>query len=239
MNLESRSFAGKTFRPRPEILLNSDLNLFAIATPWGPGFQTKNVLEFLSQSCGAFSSDEEATSVIPRLKCLTPEENTLRSMALACNERIFKEQNEAKEYTFGYELVCGLFSGDFDSGPGAGKILFVQAGHPSIYLDRAGFSLQPLGHVLDLSGGFSRLEEKLPPLPSRLLGIHEDAHFSVFSLPVKRGDRLVFISRAAVPGALLEAPREQRNLQDLSLLLAEDDENMAFWLSILDFQKTA
>lgn len=239
MNLESRSFAGKTFRPQPETLLNSDLSLFAIATPWGPGSQTKNVLEFLSQSCEAFSSDEEATAVIPRLKCLTPEENTLRAMAFACNERIFKEQNEGKEYTFGYELVCGLFFGDFEGEPGAGKILFVQAGHPSIYLDRAGFPLQPLGHVLDLSGGFSRLEEKLPPLPSRLLGIHEDAHFSVFSLPVKQGDRLVFVSRAAVPGTLLEAPRENRSLQGLSLMLAEDDESMPFWLGILDFRKTA
>ena len=232
MNLESRSFAGKSFRPQPELLLNDDLHLFAIVTPWGPRSHTQNILDFLAQNCETLSSDEEVTTIYPKLKSLSPEENMLRALALSCGEHIFKEQNEGKEYIFGYEMVCGLFIGD----SAGGKVLFVQIGHPYIYLDRPGVSLQPIGHALDLSGGFSRLPERLPPLPSRLLGIHEDAHFSVFSLPVKEGDRLVFISRAFVPGTLLEMPQEKRNLQGFSLALAEDDESMAFWLGLLDFK---
>ena len=187
MKLEHRCFSGANFRPKPEVLVNEELQLFAIVTPWGPSFQTKKVLEFLVQNYENFYVDKEKTNIYSKLQSLSEEENILRTLLLSCNEWVFNEQNKAEECNFGYELVCGNFKN--------GKLIFLQAGHPFIYLDRPEIPLQSLGHVLDFSGLFSRKGRRLPPLPSTLIGVHPDTHFPVFSIPVHSRDRLVFISR--------------------------------------------
>lgn len=227
MKLEHRCFSGKSFRPPPEILVNKDLQMFAIATPWGPSFQTKKTLDFLVQNYESLSSDKEKTNIYQQLSSLSEEENILRSLLLSCNEWIFNEQNKAKEYNFGYELVCGNFKN--------GKLVFIQAGHPFIYLDRADLPLQPLGHVLDFSALFSKAERRLPPLPSTLMGIYPDKHFSVFSFPVIPGDRLIFISRDFIQNSLLDTPRKERNLEHLLSVLIEENEESPLWLGILSF----
>ena len=227
MKLEHRCFSGKNFRPKPEILINEDLQIFAIVTPWGPAFQTKKVLEFLVQNYESFCVDEEKTNIYSNLHSLSDEENALRSLFLACNEWIFNEQNRSKEYNFGYEIVCGNFKN--------GKLIFIQAGHPFIYLDRPEIPLQSLGHVLDFSGLFSVKNKRLPPLPSILVGIHPDTHFSVFSFPVTKGDRLIFISRDFVPGSILETPRENRKVNSLLSVLTEENDESPLWLGILSF----
>ena len=228
MDLKFQAFGGKTFRPQPEILLNRELNLFAVVTPWGPRFQTKEVLESLVQNYELYSSDREVTSVYSTLRSLSDGENILRTTILACNDHIFKGQNKESEYTFGYELVCGVLREN--------QILFVQVGHPYIYLDRPEISLQPLGHVLDLSGGYSRLPKNPPPLPSRLAGLYSDTHFSVFTVPVRPEDRLLFISRAIVPAKLLSVQRESRTLNFMARQLAKDNQDMPFWLGILNLK---
>lgn len=227
MKLEHRCFSGKNFRPEPEVLVNEELQMFAIVTPWGPTFQTKQVLEFLVQNYEKFSADKEKTSIYSKLQSLSEEENVLRSLLLSCNEWIFNEQNRGKEYSFGYELVCGNFKN--------GKLIFLQAGHPFIYLDRPEISLQSLGHVLDFSGLFSVEGRRLPPLPSTLMGVHPDTHFSVFSFPVAQEDRLIFVSRDFVPGSILETPRQNRTLDHFSSVLTEENEESPFWLGILSF----
>ena len=227
MELKFRCFGGKTFRPQPEALVNEELGLFSIVTPWGPGFQTKQVTESLIQNYTNFSSDKEATSIYKNLTCLSPEENILRRSILTSNEQIYKSHNRGKHYSVGYEVVCGLKDKN--------QILFVQIGHPAIYLDREGASLQALGHILDLAGGHSRLTKRLPPLPSQLFGIYADTHCSVFRIPLLELDRLIFISRAFIPSHILDIKRESRNLEHLSLLLSKDDSSMPFWLGVLDF----
>ena len=225
MDLQHQSFGGTVFRPQPEILINEDLKIFAIITPWGPKHQTKNVMDFLVQNYETFSNDEEVTSVLPKLKSLSQEENVLRSLVLSCNQAIFKEQNNETEYLFGYEMVCGIVIEN--------QIIFAQIGHPFIYLDRQNIPLQSLGRVLDLSGSFSIFEKQLPPLPSQLIGLYADAHFSIFKLPIQKQDRLLFISRDFVPGHILEIPREKRTLNDISLILSKDSKNIAFWVGHL------
>ena len=227
MELKHRCFSGKTFRPKPEILINEDLQMFAVITPWGPAFQTKKVLEFLVQNYENFSIDEEKTNIYSKLQSLSPEENVLRSLLLACNEWIFNEQNKGKEYNFGYELVCGNLKN--------GKLIFLQAGQPFIYLDRPEIPLQSLGHVLDFSGLFSKNGKRLPPLPSTLMGIHPDTNFSVFSFPVDQTDRLIFISRDFVPGSILETPRKDRNIDHFLSVLTDENEESPLWLGILSF----
>ncbi len=226
MNLQHQSFGGTVFRPQPEVLINDDLKIFAIITPWGPKHQTKNVMDFLIQNYETFSNDEEVTYIVPKLQSLSQEENMLRYLVLSCNQWIFNEQNNKTEYLFGYEMVCGM---KIDH-----QIIFAQIGHPFIYLDRPNIPLQTLGHVLDLSGGFSPFKEQLPPLPSQLIGLHSDAHFSIFKLPIKTDDRLLFISKNFIPGHLLEVSRKERTLDNISAILSKNNEDTAFWLGILN-----
>ncbi len=226
MHLQHQSFGGTVFRPQPEVLIHEDLKIFAIITPWGPKHQTKSIMDFLIQNYETFSNDEEVTSVFPKLQSLSQEENILRSLVLSCNQWIFKEQNNETEYLFGYEIVCGVVIDN--------QVIFVQIGHPFIYLDRLNIPLQALGHVLDLSGSFSSAKKQLPPLPSQLIGLHPDAHFSIFKIPIKEGDRLLFISQNFVPGRILEIPREERTLSHLSSELSKNNKDMAFWLGLLD-----
>ena len=226
MDLKFQAFGGGIFRPQPEVLLHKELNLFAVVTPWGPRFQTKEVIKSLIQNYESYSSDEEITSVYPSLSSLSPEENAFRQAVLACNEQIFKEQNKESEYTFGYEIVCGVLREK--------QVLFIQVGHPYIYLDRPDIPLQPMGHVLDMSAGLSRIPSQPPPLPSRLIGLYADMHCSVFTVPVRPNDRMLLISRSLVPVELVSATRKERTLNALARILAKDNKDIPFWLGLLD-----
>ena len=227
MVLEERAFSGRGFRPFPESFVDKNLGMFAIVSSWGPsaGQGGKKILDFLKNNCEDFSSTEK-TKNWPWLKSLSDEENSLRSLLLSCNEWIFNEWNKGKGMSFACELVCGCVR--------EGKLIFIQVGHPFIYLDRPGLSLQPLGHILDLSGLFAQKGKRLPPLPSRLMGLYPDNHFSVFSLPILAQDRLLFISRDFVPGALLDLSDEKRSLSHLLSVLTEEDEESPCWLGILE-----
>lgn len=227
MQLDFRSFVGTAFRPQSEALINEELGFFSIITPWGPQFQVKQVSETLIQNYETLSSDREITSVYKNLSSLSHNENILRRSVLLSNEEVHKSQNRGKDYSVGYELICGAREKN--------HVFFVQIGHPAIYLDREGEALQPLGHVLDFAGGLSKLPKRLPPLPSQLFGIYSDTHCSVFSIPLISKDRLLFISRALVPIQILNTERKNRTLDHLSLLLSEEDSSMPFWLGILNF----
>ena len=227
MKLEHRCFKGTSFRPTPEVLLSEELSFFAILTPWGPSSYTKKLLDFLTQNQESFKSDEEKTSIYSQLQSLSKEENVLRTLILSCNEWVFKNQNEGKGYNFGYELVCGNFIN--------GKVVFLQIGQPYIYLDRPEIPLQPLGHILDLSGAFSKKGKRLPPLPSSLLGLHPDSHFSVFSLPVEKEDRLLFVSRDFVPNLNGERGKNKQSLEAFVSCLTEENAESPFWIGLLSF----
>ena len=227
MKLDQRSFVGKSFRPQPEVLISESLQMFAMVTPWGPREQSQKVLEFLSQNYESFCSDEEKTSIYSHLESLSEEENILRSLVLACNDWIFNEQNKGKEYNFGYELVCGNFKN--------GKLVFLQAGHPCVYLDRPEIPLQSLGPVLDFSALFAHNGQRLPPLPSVLVGLYPDTHFSVFSFPVLPEDRLIFISRDVASGSILDLGRDHRGLDQLLSALVKENEQSPLWLGRLSF----
>lgn len=226
MKFEYRSFSGKTFRPQPKTFTDSHSKFFAILTPWGPQHQTQNMLDSLFENYKNFQSDQEMTFVIPQLKSLSKEENILRTAVLNFNHQVHKSLNSESESLFGYELVCGVIE--------ERKIHFIQIGHPYIYLNRAKIPLQPLGHVLDLSGGFSEIPKKLPPLPSQLLGVYPDIHASVFTIPITPKDGVLFLSRAFVPSEIAKIPQSKRTLEDISQILSKDDSDMPFWIGLLN-----
>ena len=226
MKLEQRSFSGKIFRPHPEVLLNEDAKMFALLTPWGEAGESKKTLQFLFDSHHGSFSDEEKTINYPYIQSLSQEENALRALVLSCNEWIYKEQNGNLKKKAGYELVCGYLKD--------GKLIFTQIGQPFIYLDRDKLPLQAIGQNLDFSALFAS-EKRLPPLPSELIGLFPDAHFSVFSYPVLKGDRLIFISRDFVKNSLLDLPKDKRDLETFSEALTSENEEVPFWLGILSF----
>ena len=226
MKLEQRSFSSQVFRPHPEVLINEDIKVFAFLTAWGDQDLSQKTLQFLFDGHHGSFSDEEKTIDHPYIKSLSPEENALRSLILNCNEWVFKEQNGNLKKKVGYELVYGYLR--------EGKLIFAQIGQPFIYLDRKHLPLQVIGQNLDFSGLFGG-EKRLPPLPSQLMGLFPDTHFSVFTFPIKKEDRLIFISRDFVKNSLLDMPRQERNLETLSRALTSENEEQPFWIGILSF----
>ena len=227
MKLEHRAFSGNAFQPLPEVLLNEDLKMFAFVTPWGADEDRgQKILDFLVQNRESFLEDSEKTGLFPSLSDLSEEENSLRSLVLACNHWIFTQWNKG-EYRFGCECVCGSLSGK--------KLVFIQAGRPFIFLARPRLPLQPLGCALDLSGLMAAKGKRLPPLPSHLLGLFPDAHFSIFSLPVAPGDRLFFVSRDFMPANALSLPEKSRTIEGFLQALTSENKQSPFWLGLLSF----
>ena len=227
MKLERRLFSGKNFQPLPEVLFDESLKMFALVTPWGSDEgEGQKILDFLVQNRESFLEDNEKTSLYPPLSGLSEEENSLRSLILACNHWIFQQWNKG-QYHFGCELLCGSLSGE--------KLVFVQVGRPFVFLARPGIPLQILGGALDLSGLLAGKGKSLPPLPSGLLGLFPDTSFSVFSLPVFNKDRLVFISRDLLPTGILSLPEESRTMQGFAQFLTRENQESPFWLGILSF----
>ena len=225
MQFYQKSFTGQSFRPLPELKIKKDLNMFCLLTAWGPRHQNTKVLDFLCQNYESFFSDEEKTRAYSKLESLSKEENTVRNLLLACNEWIFKELNEERAGHFAYEIFFGSFEDE--------KLTFAQIGQPFIYLDRPDLSLQSLGTALDFSALFAQTGQRLPPLPSALIGLYPDTHFPVFSLPLQSEDRLVFVSRDFVPIETLQVPRGERSLENFLKLLTEENEQSPCWLGQL------
>ena len=224
MKIQQRSFTGNSRRPLPELFIQD--SFFCVLTPWGPSSHNSDLFEFLKESYQSFSSDAEQTQLYPPIESLSQTENLLRSLLLACNDWVFKEQNLSKDYRFAYEI----FLARLDE-----KILsFCQIGQPFVYLDREGWSLQSLFSVLDFPALFSKGRQRLDPLPSQLLGLKPGSHCSVFSLPLQEKDQLLFLSRDFAPVDFLEIPREQRNLEYLSSFLSSKEEKSPFWLAQLE-----
>ena len=225
MRFNQKIFTGKSFRPLPDIQVNEDLNVLGLLTAWGPRSQNSNVLDFLVQNYESFVSDNEKTRAYSKMASLSEEENTIRNLLQACNEWIFKDLNEEKAGRFAYEI--------FFSSLKNGKLTFAQVGQPFVYLDRPEMSLQSLGSVLDFSALFAQKGKRLSPLPSSLIGLYPDSHFSVFSLPLQEEDRLLFISRDFIPADLLQSPREKRDIKSLLSLLTSENEESPCWLGQL------
>lgn len=227
MDLDHRCFKGTSFRPTPTCFIQSELNFFTILTPWGIPSKCKEVLNVLIQNYTSFSTDEDKTTLHSKLHSMSSAENNLRQIVLACNSWIFKNQNKSTECSFAYELVCGYLKNDL--------LIFLQVGQPYIYLDRPGLPLQSLGHVLDLSGSLAKSTQRLAPLPSSLIGIYPDTHFSVFSLPIHQADRLLFISRDFTPCLNLDDNKSKKSLQDILKILISENKDQALWLGYLSF----
>lgn len=226
---EERPYAGKTFRPRPEIHVDEAAQLLIVATPWGARGAAKKVIERMTDYLSLARGDDEATSPFERLSCLSNQANNLRIATLLANEAVYREDN-TQEYRSGVEVFAALLDEN--------EIVWVQAGGPHILLGRPGRTLLPIGSNIDLAYDMSETDgELLAPLPSQLLGLDSSLNLNINSFRSHPGDRVVLLSYSHLPETLFSLQDNERTLESLSKRLATAQPDMAFWLGILTVGK--
>jgi hypothetical protein len=222
--MNERSFSGKTLRPSPEIHFSEDGSFGAIVTPWGGRSSVGRVVDMLTDFISSAKSDLDATSPFQTLTCISPTANNLRAAVMLTNDVLYREENK-NEYASGVELL--VFSRN------ATEFCFVQIGQPNVFLSRAG-QLTPLSVQTDLSMEWSRAGKNLSPLPHELIGVYSTSNFRVVSFRPSAGDKLIFISHSHLPASFYQTTEDQRNLEDLSQLLAKEQPDHPFWMGVYE-----
>lgn len=225
MAFQERSYSGKIFRPKPETYYSSELNLLIIATPWGSRTGAQKVIKIISDYLLSARNDEEVTSPFPRLACLSTMANNLRIGVLLANNYIYRNENKS-EYISGVELYASICVEK--------EFVWLQLGHPAIFLFREGKNILPLGCPLDMSMDLSSKENILPPLPSQLLGLDTTCNLLINSFRPQKNDKFIFLSRSYIPSSFFVLGEENLNEEQISYLLADDNCEMPFWLGILE-----
>lgn len=225
MLLSERSYSGQLFRPRPEIHVEEGGHLIIIATPWGPRAAAKKTIKVIQDYFLSLQQDEEVTSPFARMTCLSPLANDLRTAVKLANDTIYHEDNK-NEYISGVEL--------FVMARGPQEAVWAQIGYPCVFLDRPQRSLVPLGSHLDLAIEYSLGAKTMAPLPNKILGLDPSSDFSIESFRPAQHDRIVLLSRSGTPHDVFKLSAGERNMDQLSRLLSEDDPELPFWIGILE-----
>lgn len=224
LKFDERPYSGKTFRPRPEIHLDTQAKLLIVATPWGSRASARKVIDRMNDYLSLAREDEEATSPFDRLSCLSTQANNLRIAALLANEALYREDNRT-EYRSGVELFAAQITDN--------EVDWIQSGNPQILLGRRGRTLIPMGSQLDLSADLSEGSEILPALPSHLLGLDPTLNLNVNGFRARAGDRLVLLSHSQLPEVVFTMKENDVTVDSLSKHLARINPDLAFWLGIL------
>lgn len=224
---DERPYAGRSFRPRPEIHLDPVTKLVIIATPWGPRASARKVIDRMTDYLSLAREDDEATSPFERLTCLSTQANNLRIAAMLANDALYRDDNR-DEYRSGVELFAAQLSDN--------EIDWIQCGNPQILLGRSGRSVTPVGSQLDLSSDLSGPGGLLPALPSQLLGLDPSLNLNVNSFRARAGDRLILLSHSQPPDSVYSLKENAVTIDTLSRDLAKPHPDLAFWLGILTIE---
>ncbi len=226
MRIQERAFLGKTFRPKTHFYLSSNKKLLTVLTPWGQeSTSPENVFENLESLYSRLSEDRESTHPFPKLMSLNSVQNDMRTAVMQINQDIFSQVNQ-EEYAMGFEL---FFLSIVEN-----TLSFIQIGQPFVLIDRPSSGLRSVGQIMDISLNHFASPQALPPLPHRLLGIHEDISFSSFCFRFHPEDRLVLLSRNSIPASWFSLNREERIKDKLSQKAVEDQAQTPFWLATVD-----
>lgn len=222
MNIQDRSYSGRSFRPRPEIHIEDNGQLLIVATPWGSRTAAKKVIDCIRDFYLSARNDQEVTSPFQVLTCLSPAANNLRVAIMLANDTLYREDNK-NEYISGVEIfVASKVDQEF---------VWTQIGHPQVFLKRTHQNLISLGGTLDLSMNLSK-KEVLAPLPQNVLGLATTSNFSVQFFRPQKGDQLLLLSRSRVAPDLYT--HSSINIETLSDSLVKDDSEMPFWMGLID-----
>lgn len=223
MNFDQRSYNGKTFRPKPEVLFDPDQKLLLVATSWGSKSSAKKSIDHLRELYLNAQSDTEVTSPFEYLNCLSSEANYLRRAIMMTNDLLYQEENR-DEYTTGIELFAMVRVENF--------LVWTQIGQPQILITRSSTKeLLHFGAPTDLQIKSNR--ENLDPLPTQMLGLASTSHFFLNSIQVRDGDSLIAIARTSLPRSIYNA--QLLDLQLATKILVEDSEIEPFWIGQLNF----
>jgi len=225
-SFQQRSFNSSLFRPKPEILDETQNNALIISTPWGARAGAEKAIQVVQDYYFSARSDMDSTSPFEFLTCLSSAGNDLRVSIMLANDKVFKEENQ-NEYSSGCELLAIVQSNQ--------ELCWVQIGHPAMFLARKGVGIVPLCANLDLALDVSSSEKLLSPLPSTLLGVHETSNFSVHSMAPQEGDKIILISRTFIPASFYALDAESISVEKLVQILAADNPENPFWTGVIDF----
>ncbi len=231
MNIQERSFSGKTFRPIPKSYLSANKKLITVITPWGQeATSTQEVFESIETQYNLLSEDIESTHPFPKMMSLTPTENNMRTAVIQTNQNIFNSINQ-EEYSMGFELFFATIVDNI--------LTFIQIGQPFILVDRPHQDLRGIGQSIDPSLNVPKNKTTInTPLPYQLLGIHEDISFHPLFFRFQPEDRLILLNRNTIPTNWFTLKREERTLDNLSQQAAKDNPASPFWLAILELNST-
>ncbi len=227
MPLEERSYSGKFFRPRPEVLADPQDQLFLVATPWGPRSTAKKTIQVIQDHFLSSLEDQEATSPFPTLSCLSAAENNLRTSLQIANQNIYREDNR-NEYTAGVELFAATLKGN--------ELIWAQVGQPAVFLSRPNSPLVPLNTPIDMTTDFAHKKNSLHPLPQTLLGIDPSVNLTSQSVRLHLGDEILLLSRSTLPPSLFSLSESDRSVDAVSRVLAKSDSEMPFWIGKIHFE---
>jgi hypothetical protein len=226
MKLVERSYSGKIFRNRPEIHIDGNGSLVIIATSWGQADAGRKTIQIMTDYLNSTKSDLEVTTPYEFMTCLSSHANHLRIATLLANENLYYNDNK-DEYQSGVEILA-LSKQD-------NEIAFVLLGNPQIYLKRNQRPLSPLAGGFDLSADISEHGDTLlPPLPNQMLVLDMSCNLLVSSFRPQVNDRLVLLSRSTVPSDLFALNEIEYNLNSISQVLAQNEQDMPFWLGLLE-----
>lgn len=226
MQLTTRPYGGKLFRPLPEIYISDDQSLIIIATPWGNSNIAKDFINGVTAYWRDSLSDPEKTTISSYVPDdgLSQEEHLFKMAVLAIHEDLKEKYNE-DDLSAGLEVLCILKHQQ--------KLSWFQVGAPSLVLVRDNAML-PLYHAIDFSYDFSNTERLLAPLPKDLLGLQHHVSLMVGGLKWHKGDRLLLVSRSYIPSHFFQMiTPETLSLDSASELFAKESENQPFWIGLL------
>lgn len=221
-----RSYAGRLFRPKPEIFIEEDGSFGIVATPWGPRSGARRAIETMKDYVLSARQDMEATSPFQKLTCLSPLANTLRVAVMLANDSLYREENKS-EYISGSELLVFAHQ--------TGELAFAQVGHPNLFLARPSFPWIPLTVQPDLATELAEPGEVRAPLPQNVVGLHTTTNLNVGSFKTQPGDRLVFISHSQPSHPVFNTPFEKTDLDQVTETLARQHPDLPFWLGVYSF----
>ena len=223
MNIDSRSYGGKLFRPTPEIFQRGG-DLLIIATSWGSKDSAKNLIKTISEYHSTHESDMEVTSPFGICTSLSPLANQLRTSLLIANDQLYSEEN-SNEYQSGVEILTICQNGE--------EFCLGQIGGPHVFVDRTNSNLIPLVPSWDLATEMCTTPQLPSPLPKDLAGIDRSVQINIKSIRRFDRDRLILLSRSYIPNAFYTLPRGRRTLSSISQALSKSDPVCPFWLGIV------
>lgn len=219
LKLTHRSYPGRSYRPTPHV--EQSKLLISIITPWNSKrIEAQKLAQSFADHYNSISSDIDKTRMQKPKPFLSDTEDAIYSICNLLNEEIFYKLNKDKIES-GFE-ACFIIET-------VNEIIFAGIGHPHIYLDRKNLPLHPIS----LSSSTNDLESalNLDPLPQHLLGVYDEAPISISSIQKKEHDRFILVNRNYLPASFIGST--SKSLENLGDLLAQDNQNLPFWLGLV------